>query len=212
MNPRHLLLALCVLLLTAFASAETSESAHRSWVRAGLERLPKTPEDRASSTRSTELDQLAAAIGEVSAKAPRSPREWSALLMAIGSNETNFAGRLLRGECRLDRHECDAAKGKDGKWFARARGWGQVHRNTRNAALWDAAESDIAAQTKLVDHQLRSAYWTCAKSGQPWVRATLNAYFGVRCGADWPGLAKREATFQRTLATPTVKAQAEAGS
>jgi hypothetical protein len=188
--------ALAVLALSVPASAGPS---HETWTRAALGRLPQTPDDRASATRAVELDALAASIAAVSKGAPRPPREWAALLLTVGSHETNFAGRLLRGECRLEKRECDAAKGKDGKLFARARGWGQVWRNTRNAPLWDAAETDVVAQTKLVDHQLRSAYWTCARSGQPWATATLNAYFGVRCGATWPGLDKRLATFNRVI-------------
>lgn len=191
------LAALAILLATAIAAAGGSDI---SWARAALAGLPQTPDDRASGTRGAELDALATSIAEVSRNAPRPPREWSALLMAVGSNETNFAGRLLRGQCRLERHECDSVKLKDGTWFARARGWGQVHRNTRNAELWDAAETDIVAQTKLVDHQLRSAYWTCARSGQPWVTATLNAFAGVRCGASWPGLDKRVSTYTKLLA------------
>jgi len=187
------LIALMLLVSTAAFAGEGSR--HAAWTRAALERLPQTPDDRVSASRPVELDALANSIAAVSQSAPRSPREWTALMLAVGSNETNFAGRLLRGECRLERRECDSVRRKDGTWFARARGWGQVHRNSQNAALWDTAETDIEAQTKLVDQRLRSAYWTCARSGEPWVRATLNAYLGVRCGANWPGLAKREATY-----------------
>src|SRR6478736_5683476 len=110
--------ALALLTGSAAASAPT---AHEQWTRARLAALPQTPDDRASETRPAELDQLAVAIAEVSRNAPRPPQEWTALLLAVGSNETNFAGRLLRGQCRLDRHECDAAKGKDGVVRARAR-------------------------------------------------------------------------------------------
>ncbi len=190
---RRLIVALLLLTTAAFASAPS----HVDWTRAALGRLPATAEDRVSETRPVELDTLASSIAEVSRSAPRSPQEWSALLMAVGSNETNFAGRLLRGQCRLERHECDSVKRKDGTWYARARGWGQVHRNQKNAELWDAAETDVVAQTKLVDAQLRMAYWQCSRSGVPWAQATLNAYFGVRCGATWPGLDKRIATFNR---------------
>lgn len=159
-----------------------------------------------SETRSSELDQLARAIAGASVKAPRSPVEWSSLLVAIGSHETNFAGRLLRGECRLEKRECDATKGKDGKLYARARGWGQVWRNTLNAETWDAAETDVDAQTRLVDQQLRRAYWTCARSGVHWVVGTLNAYKGVRCDATWPGLDKRVATFNASVLVVAPKA------
>lgn len=204
---RQSLVGLTLLTATAALSAEPVASPQQvARVRAVLERLPKTPEDRASESRTAELDQLAHSIARVSAKAPRSPIEWSSLLAAVGSNETNFAGRLLRGQCRLEKRECDAAKGKDGKLYARARGWGQTHRNEKNAELWDAAETDIDAQTRLVDRQLRIAFHTCSRSGVPWVRATLNAYFGVRCGADWPGLAKREATFAAAVRVGVPKA------
>jgi hypothetical protein len=200
----RLIAGLVILGVTAVASADAPAS-HVARVRLALDRIPKTPEDRASETRPLELDALATSIAAVSVKAPRSAVEWSSLLVAVGSHETNFAGRLLRGECRLERRECDATKGKDGKLYARARGWGQTHRNEKNADLWDIAETDIVAQTKLVDRQLRIAYWTCARSGVPWVRATLNAYFGVRCGADWPGLGKREATFNLVMRVAVVK-------
>lgn len=186
------------LLITSAALA--TPTTHEQWVRANIARLPQTPEDRASATRAVELDQLASTIASVSKDAPRPAREWSALLLTIGSHETNFAGRLLRGECRLERRECDAVKRKDGTWFARAKGWGQVHSNSLNADLWAMADNDIAAQTKLVDAQLRRAYWTCSRSGQPWAQATINAYLGVRCGADWPGLGKRVATFNVVVA------------
>ena len=194
----RLLLALSILLVTAFASAEPPPS-HVARVRLVLERLPKTPEDRVSESRPLELDQLAQAIARVSVKAPRSPVEWSSLHAAVGSHETNFAGRLLRGECRLEKRECDAARRKDGSWFFRAKGWGQVHENKLNESLWAKADTDIDAQTELVDGQLRRAYWTCARSGVPWVIGTLNAYKGVRCNADWPGLHKRVATFDAAV-------------
>jgi hypothetical protein len=185
-----------LLLVTTAAAASTP---HQDWVRASLGRLPQTQDDRVSESRGAELDQLASSIAAASVNAPRSPREWSALMLAVGSHETNFAGRLLRGQCRVERHECDSIRRKDGTWFARARGWGQVHRNSQNAAIWDAAETDIEQQTKLVDQRLRSAYWTCARSGEPWVTATLNAYFGARCSSKWPGLDKRVATFQAVV-------------
>lgn len=172
---------------------------HVARVRLALERIPKTPEDRVSETRGAELDALAASIAAVAVKAPRSPAEWQSLHVAVGSNETNFAGRLLRGQCRLERRECDAVKRKDGTWLQRAKGWGQVHENLNNRQLWAIADTDIDAQTKLVDEQLRRAYWTCARSGVPWLVGTLNAYKGVRCDAQWPGLDKRIATYNNAV-------------
>lgn len=193
-------------LLVATAALASPPPGHVARVRAALERIPKTPEDRVAETRAAELDQLALSIAGVSVKAPRPPVEWQSLHVAVGSNETNFAGRLLRGECRLAKRECDAAKGKDGKLYARARGWGQVWRNAHNAETWDAAETDVAAQTRLVDEQLRRAYWTCARSGVPWLVGTLNAYKGVRCDATWPGLDKRVATFNLAVRVSVPKA------
>lgn len=190
--------ALGLLLATAVASADVAAppQQHVAFARAALSRVPQTPEDRVAEARPAELDALAASLARAAVGAPRPPREWVALMVAVGSHETNFAGRLLRGECRLEKRECDAAKRKDGTWFFRAKGWGQVHENLNNRELWAIADTDIDAQTKLVDQQLRRAYWTCARSGQPWVVGTLNAYKGVRCGATWPGLGKRMATFQ----------------
>lgn len=192
-------LALWLLSWTAYGAEMAAPPQHISRVRLALERIPKTPEDRVSESRAAELDALALSIAAVSVKAPRSPVEWSSLHVAVGSSETNFAGRLLRGECRLEKRECDAVKRKDGTWFARAKGWGQVHANRDNAELWAVADTDIAAQTRLVDAQLRRAYWTCARSGVPWLVGTLNAYKGVRCDAKWPGLDKRVATFNNAV-------------
>lgn len=194
---RRTLAALPLLVATATLAAPPVGQVAR--VRLALDRIPKTPEDRVSDSRPVELDTLARSIAEVSASAPRSPVEWSSLHVAVGSNETNFAGRLLRGECRLERRECDSIKLKDGTWFARAKGWGQVHANQHNAELWAIADHDIAAQTRLVDGQLRRAYWTCVRSQVPWLVGTLNAYKGVRCGAQWPGLDKRIASYNAAV-------------
>jgi hypothetical protein len=187
------LAALMLLLL-----ASTAAGAEPSWlavqrVQLALERLPTTPEDRASPSRAAELETLARSIAAASVKAPRPPIEWASLLVAIGSHESNFAGRILRSECR--RHECDSYRGSDGLIYFRARGWGQVHANALNRVLWERAWQDVGAQTELVDLQLRRAYYTCARSGVPWAAATLNAYAGLRCGAKWPGLDKRLATY-----------------
>ncbi len=199
------LVALALITGTAFASAQPAQVLR---VRLALSRIPMTPEDRVSESRAAELDALATSIAAVSDQAPRSPVEWSSLHVAVGSNETNFAGRLLRGECRLEKRECDAARGRDGKLYARARGYGQVWRNAHNGETWDAAETDIVAQTKLVDDQLRRAYWTCSRSGTPWLVGTLNAYKGVRCDAVWPGLAKRIATYNAAVSVSAGKGSA----
>src|SRR5699024_5202489 len=42
-------------------------------------------------------------------------------------------------------------------------------------------------------------YFTCSRSGVPWLQATLNGYAGRRCSSEWPGLDQRVSTFNRLL-------------
>jgi hypothetical protein len=170
-----------------FATLALAESGnHAAWVRAALEALPCFHEDRGNAEKSAQLDTIATAIAEVSREAPRPPREWAALLLTIGYHESTFSLRIHRGECKP--HECD--KG-------RARSAWQLHKNLFTAPVWDQLHgiehTDI--QVRAASDALKRAYFTCGRSGVPWLQATLNAYAGRRCSAEWPGLDRRVRTF-----------------
>ncbi len=173
-------LALC------FASLALAESNHAAWVRAAMDSLPCFHEDRGSSEKAGQLDAIAAAIADVSRDAPRPPREWAALLLTIGYHESTFSLRIHRGECKP--HECDQG---------RARSAWQLHKNLFTEPVWDQLHGieNTHIQVKAASDALRRAYFTCSRSGVPWLQGTLNAYAGRRCGAAWRGLDRRVATF-----------------
>jgi hypothetical protein len=187
----QLLVAFALLLVTAFASAASS---HRQWVSAAASSLPVYFEDKApelESAKASQLASVAAIVAEVSqSKAPRPPQEWAALLLTVGYHESTFSLRIHRGECRP--RECDAG---------RARSAWQLHRNLYTAPVWDQlfGLEHTEAQVRAADGMLRRAYHTCSRSGVPWLQATLSAFAGKRCGADWNGLAPRVATWSRLV-------------
>lgn len=131
--------------------------------------------------------RIAAAVWAESQNAPRSPHEWSRLMLAIAENESRLSQRIADGKCKP--YECDRGRAK-GMW--------QLHRNTLNRDSWAKQDGDIELQAKLASEQLKRAYWTCARSGQPWLVGTINAYAGRRCSdTSWPGLQARIATYGR---------------
>lgn len=175
-----------------FATLAFAESNHAAWVRAAMDALPCYHEDRGNPDKSAQLDAIAAAVAEVSRDAPRPPREWAALLLTIGYHESTFSLRIHRGECKP--YECD---------HGRARSAWQLHKNLHTAPIWDQLHGieHTAVQVQAASDALKRAYFTCSRSGVPWVQATLNGYAGRRCSAEWPGLDARVGTFNRLLRT-----------
>jgi hypothetical protein len=173
------LLGLVILLATMIASAAPSER-HVAWCRAAVASLPVFHEDRDAPGKAAELALIADEAAKASLGAPRPPREWAALILTVWKHESNLSSRIIRNECKA--YECDRGK---------ARGGGQVHRNSLNAADWDASPGNVAIQIKMTDDALRRAHNTCARSGVPWDVGTLNAYAGKMCSADWLGLHRR---------------------
>jgi hypothetical protein len=133
-----------------------------------------------------EPERFVAAVMAESRAAPRPPNEWSALMVAIAENETRLSQRIADGNCKP--HECD---------HGRAKGLWQIHANTLNRDIWAKQDGDIALQAHLASDALKRAYWTCSRSGVPWLQGTLNAFAGRRCGDTWHGLGARIATYQR---------------
>jgi hypothetical protein len=190
------LAALAILLVTALCAATPP---HQQWTLAAARGLPVYFEDTApelEQAKAAQLGEIARAIAEVSKdKAPRPPREWAALLLTIGYRESTFSLRIHRGDCRPK--ECDGG---------RARSSWQLHRNAFIAPqVWDKLfgldHTELQVQT--ADAALRRAYWTCSRSGVPWLQATINAYAGRRCGEDWPGLEERVATWAKLMRVGT---------
>lgn len=58
---------------------------------------------------------------------------------------------------------------------------------------------NVALQAKLTSDALKRGYWTCRRSGVEPIRGTLNGFAGKRCGAEWPGLEQRLATYSRLV-------------
>jgi hypothetical protein len=171
-----------------FATLAFAESNHAAWVRAAMDALPCFHEDRGDPDKSAQLDAIAAAVAEVSRDAPRAPREWAALLLTIGYHESTFSLRIQRGQCKP--HECDRGK---------ARSAWQLHKNLYTAPIWDQLHGieHTQVQVRAASDALKRAYFTCNRSGVPWLQATLNGYAGRRCSAEWPGLDQRISTFSR---------------
>lgn len=171
-----------------FATLAFADVKHAAWVRAAMESLPCFVEDRGDPDKSAQLEGIAAAIAEVSRDAPRAPREWAALLLTIGYHESTFSLRIQRGQCKP--HECDRG---------RARSAWQLHKNLFTAPIWDQLHGveNTRVQVQAASDALKRAYFTCSRSGVPWLQATLNGYAGRRCSAEWPGLDQRVATFHR---------------
>lgn len=187
---KRLIVAPALPFALCFATLALAEGNHAAWVRAAVESLPCFVEDRGDPEKEAQLDQIAAAIAEVSRDAPRSPREWAALLLTIGYHESTFSLRIHRGQCKP--HECDRG---------RARSAWQLHKNTFTAPVWDQLHGieNTRVQVQAASDALKRAYFTCNRSGVPWLQATLNAYAGRRCSAEWPGLGQRVATYQHLV-------------
>lgn len=175
-------LALC------FATIALAESDHAAWVRAAVDSLPCFVEDRGDAHKEGQLAAIAAAVADVSKDAPRPPREWAALLLTVGYHESTFSLRIHRGECKP--HECDRG---------RARSAWQLHKNLFTEPVWEQLHGieNTAVQVRAASDALKRAYFTCKRSGVPWLQATLNGYAGRRCSSQWPGLDQRSATFSR---------------
>lgn len=187
-----------------FATLAFAESNHAAWVRAALDSLPCFHEDRGDPNKDAQLDAIAAAVAEVSQDAPRPPREWAALLLTVGFHESTFSLRIHRGECKP--YECDRGRARSG--------W-QLHKNLYTAPVWDQLHGieHTAIQVRAASDALRRAFFTCQRSGEPWLQGTLSAYAGRRCGVGSLGMEQRVATFNRLsrLGTPRKSAGKTSG-
>ena len=187
MNPRNLLVAIAILLVTAFASASTSLE---DFTRRAVASLPIHKDDRDFAGKPTQLETIAVAISRHSKAPPGgiAPKAWAALMLDVAFNESGLSQRIVEHHCRP--RECDSG---------RAKGLGQLHANTFNRDEWQRADGDIELQVKMLDDGLRRGYWQCARSGVGFPAATLSGYAGQGCGAQWAGLSKRLAVYNRLV-------------
>ena len=183
---KTLVVALPLLIATAGAASTPLED----YARRAIQSLPVHREDRDYVDKAQQLEAIALQVAERSKRPPAgiSPRRWMALLLTVGHHESGFAIRIERGECKG--RECDGGRAC-GDW--------QNHANANNQELWDRCKGDVTVQAEMADQALRSAYWTCARSGVPFPQSTLSAYAGARCGGHWKGLDARMATFNRLV-------------
>lgn len=183
---------LCLLLLTSKAWA--SSTPLEDFTRRAIQSLPTFHEDRDYADKATQLEAVARAVAEHSKNPPSgiAPRAWAALMLTVAFHESGLSERIQRGDFKP--HEADAHK-VNGVLMHRARGLWQNHANANNRDTWERANGDVEAQAAMADIGLRRAYFTCSRSGVAWVTATINSNAGLRCGASWPGLDKRIATF-----------------
>jgi hypothetical protein len=179
---KRFLIALMLLTTAAWASAPST----LDFTRRAISTLPTFKEDVDYADKAIQLEAIAVAIADRSKAPPAgiSPKQWAALMITVAYSESGLSERIVRHACKP--RECDSG---------RAKGLGQLHANTLNRDEWQRADGDVALQVKMLDDGLRRAFWTCSRSGATWVVGALNAYGGVRCGATWPGLDKRVATF-----------------
>lgn len=180
---RQLLAALLLLTGTAYAAAPT---AHETWCRAAVASLPRFHEDADTEEKRAELDRIALAVAARSKGAPVPPRAWASLILTVWKHESGLSSRIIANNCRPK--ECDGG---------RARGGGQVHKNTLNVADWEAAPGNIEIQVKLTSDALKRAYFTCSRAGVAWDMGTLAAYAGRRCSWFSLGMQQRLETFDR---------------
>jgi hypothetical protein len=133
-----------------------------------------------------DMQRFDAAVAVEASEAPRSPYEWRKLMKAVAIEESGLLQRIADGHCKPK--ECDRGRAK-GLW--------QLHKNSINRELWAKQDGNIELQAHLASDQLERGYWTCHKTGVPWLVGTINGYAGRRCSDNWPGLQKRLATYGR---------------
>ena len=169
-------------------------------VLAGLLSLPQFHEDRGPEVAELKQAQsFALADGIATAAAEQkvaTPRDWAALVIAIGFHESGFSLRIHRGECIWEKRECDAALIKGERVF-RARSPWQMHAYGVAAGAWDQliGLEHTETQARVASRRLQTGYYTC-RGAADWLIATVNGFAGRRCGHIWPGLEQRVATWR----------------
>lgn len=136
---------------------------------------PVYAEDAHDARKLAQYYELAYVISEL--KPPPGsqlgPKEWRAVVIAIGYAETKFSLRVLDGDCK--KHECD---------HGRARGYGQLHNNAFLARDWERLQGleHIREQVLATDKMLKVAYRTCrATPTTAWPLPLFTFFAGRGC-------------------------------
>ncbi len=204
MIPRALV---ALVLLVASAALANGSPTHQAWVSAAFARVPVSVADRSperAALKANHSARFVAAIAKVSEKAPRSPREYAALLLVLGSAESNFDTDVVEGRCPPKM--CDVTLVKGERVF-RARGAFQSWRLSFVAELWDVAHGNPEAQVEMADRTLRRSMARCA----PFVAypaSIWRAYSGRSCSFELKDEARRTALYLKLLSTPKPKGDA----
>lgn len=186
-------LAIWLLSVTAHGEQATPHQQHVAFARAVLARVPVPKADREgerAELRAKQLDEFAQAIAEVSAK-QRNPRQYAALLVTIGSHESNFDTQLVLGICA--KWACDRG---------RAKGAFQGHSVSFTRDIWPTVDGSPRLQVEMADRALRRSLTRCAPFA-PFPAHVFRAYKGGAAGScSWAlrDEAQRVATFTRLLA------------
>lgn len=189
-----------LILLTASVSLATA-GGDVPWTRAALARVPVGKGDRTperTTIHATNLDAFAVEIDRVSQRAPLPRKQWAALIVAIGSVETNFDTEVIAGRCKP--WACD---------HGRAKGAFQNHKLRFTADLWPIADGNLAVQVDMADRTLRHTWGTCAKLGVPFPASVFRGYAGGgnhSCSWPAPREAERVAVYMRVMATKAAEA------
>ncbi len=195
-------------LLTGSAAA-SAPSSHELWTRAAIGRLPTYHGDRdveRASAKREQLDLLATAIAHESLTAPVAPRQWAAVLIAIGFRESTFSLDVHQGICA--RHQCDARVDRQGGVSFMARSSFQLHENDHTRPVWAQliGVENTAVQVAAASKMAKVGHYRCARLGVPFPASVFRGYAGSSCSFEHPGEKARIATFNFVLTTPPVKA------
>lgn len=201
---QRFVVALALVTGSAVASAPTP---HEQWTRAALARLPVAVKDRdRTEEKRQQLDALALAIARESLTAPVSPRQWVAVLGAIGFRESTFSLDVHAGQCL--RFQCDARKLAGGGVQFMARSSFQLHENDHTRPVWAqlVGVENTVVQVAAASKMAKIGHYRCARLGVPFPASVFRGFSGASCSFEHPGEKARIGTYAVLLSTPTIKA------
>jgi hypothetical protein len=205
----RLLVGLAILLASAFALAASPQ--HEAWARAALGRLPVTVADRSperAGAKREQLDALATAMAHESLTAPVPPRQWVAVLGAIGFRESTFSLDVHAGKCAA--WQCDVRKLPGGGVQFMARSSFQLHENDHTRPVWDqlVGVENTAVQVAAASKMAKVGHYRCSRLKVPFPQSVFRGFSGASCSFEHPGEKARLATYSLLLATAMPKAEA----
>ncbi len=199
---RRVLLAAPLLVATA-ALASTP---HEAWTRAALGRLPVAVQDRdRPEEKAHQLDALATAMAAETPPAGITPRQWVAVLGAIGYRESALSLDVHAGICKS--HQCDARRDGQGGVSFLARSSFQLHENDHTRPVWAqlVGVEHTAVQVAAASRMAKVGHYRCSKLKVAFPASVFRGFSGASCSFEHPGEKARLATYNLLLATAVVK-------